>query len=643
MARWTKKQAEEQQPVSLVASAARLRWDAGIGLKTWRFGDDGWQQEAWRLYDVIGELRFIANWIGSALSRVRIYVAKVDENGRIQQEVTSKRIGGLSDSLFNGPAGLAEALRLIGINLTIVGDVYIVGRGGEDDDPRNDDWLVISCSELKRWGPGGQAVAWMYGDDEKVREVLDPEKDLIIRIWTPHPRRIMWADSPTRGAMPMLFEIERLTHYVFSQIDSRLVSAGLFPIPKEMSFPDQDPELSGAEALTDHLLRVASLSRKGEGTAAGVVPTFVEVPNEALGKLANIQFGSELSEQALELRQEAIRRMALAMDIDPSILSGMGDANHWGAWQIFEGQIKIHIEPLMTRICDGLTEAYLKPALKSMGEDEDRYIYWYDTAPLTVRPERLKETREMYDAGLVSKAAVLLAGDYKISDAPSDDEDAQKFIRELMLRDANLFSNPAVRKAAGIPEELLPSNTVIAQAGQGGSGPPPPPPPPTGISDTAGGPMPVDSIAQNALPGPGGEAGVPAGAPPGMTASTGVQLRNIHTFTVANATVLRALDRAGKKMLTRQTVGMFPDTPGHLLHTKLPSHVRSLDWAQGLLDGSWDQLSVLLDMVAPDQDAGTLRRALEGYCCALLIHSQPHTPELMVDWLRQRGLLDGHS
>ena len=642
MARWTKKQAEEQQPVSLVASAARLRWDAGIGLKTWRFGDDGWQQEAWRLYDVIGELRFIANWIGSALSRVRIYVAKVDENGRIQQEVTNKRIGGLSDSLFNGPAGLAEALRLIGINLTIVGDVYIVGRGGEDDDPRNDDWLVISCSELKRWGPGGQAVAWMYGDDEKVREVLDPEKDLIIRIWTPHPRRIMWADSPTRGAMPMLFEIERLTHYVFSQIDSRLVSAGLFPIPKEMSFPDQDPELSGAEALTDHLLRVASLSRKGEGTAAGVVPTFVEVPNEALGKLANIQFGSELSEQALELRQEAIRRMALAMDIDPSILSGMGDANHWGAWQIFEGQIKIHIEPLMTRICDGLTEAYLKPALKSMGEDEDRYIYWYDTAPLTVRPERLKETREMYDAGLVSKAAVLLAGDYKISDAPSDDEDAQKFIRELMLRDANLFSNPAVRKAAGIPEELLPSNTVIAQAGQGG-GPPPPPPPPTGISDTAGGPMPVDSIAQNALPGPGGEAGVPAGAPPGMTASTGVQLRNIHTFTVANATVLRALDRAGKKMLTRQTVGMFPDTPGHLLHTKLPSHVRSLDWAQGLLDGSWDQLSVLLDMVAPDQDAGTLRRALEGYCCALLIHSQPHTPELMVDWLRQRGLLDGHS
>jgi len=645
MPRWTKKPTEgqEQQPASLVASAARLRWDSGIGLKTWRFGDDSWQQEAWRLYDVVGELRFIANWIGSALSRVRIYVAKVDENGRIQQEVTNKRIGGLSDSLFGGPAGRAEALRLIGVNLTIVGDVYVIGRGSEGDDPRDDDWLVISCSELKRWGPGGQAIAWMYGDDEKVREVLDPEKDLIIRIWTPHPRRIMWADSPTRGAMPMLFEIERLTHYVFSQIDSRLVSAGLFPIPKEMSFPDQDPELSGAEALTDHLLRVASRSRKGEGTAAGVVPTFVEVPNEALGKLANIQFGSELSEQALELRQEAIRRMALAMDIDPSILSGMGDANHWGAWQIFEGQIKIHIEPLMTRICDGLTEAYLKPALKSMGEDADRYIYWYDTAPLTVRPERLKETREMYDAGLVSKATVLLAGDYKISDAPSDDEDAQKFIRELMLRDANLFSNPAVRKAAGIPEELLPSNTVIAQAGQGGAGPPPPPPPPTGISDTAGGPMPVDSIAQNALPGPGGEAGVPAGAPPGMTASTGVQLRNIHTFTVANATVLRALDRAGKKMLTRQTVGMFPDTPGHLLHTKLPSHVRSLDWAQGLLDGSWDQLSVLLDMVAPDQDAGTLRRALEGYCCALLIHSQPHTPELMVDWLRQRGLLDGHS
>ena len=107
----------------------------------------------------------------------------------------------------------------------------------------------------------------------------------------------------------MLWEIERLTRYVFAQIDSRLVSAGLMPIPKEASFPDEVDEdgnqLSGSEALTARLLKTGAASLKGEGTAAGVVPTFVEIPTEALGKLELIQFTTVLSQQALELRAEA--------------------------------------------------------------------------------------------------------------------------------------------------------------------------------------------------------------------------------------------------------------------------------------------------------------------------------------------------
>ena len=126
----------------------------------------------------------------------------------------------------------------------------------------------------------------------------------------------------------MLWEIERLTRYVFAQIDSRLVSAGLMPIPKEASFPDEVDEdgnqLSGSEALTARLLKTGAASLKGEGTAAGVVPTFVEIPTEALGKLELIQFTTVLSQQALELRAEALRRLGLAMDIDPSILMGAG-------------------------------------------------------------------------------------------------------------------------------------------------------------------------------------------------------------------------------------------------------------------------------------------------------------------------------
>jgi len=84
--------------------------------RSFRFGDNSWQEELWRLYDVIGELRYVANWQGSACSRVRLYVAEVDKYGRIKQEVTKNgKVAGLSESLFGSPPARAEALRIADI------------------------------------------------------------------------------------------------------------------------------------------------------------------------------------------------------------------------------------------------------------------------------------------------------------------------------------------------------------------------------------------------------------------------------------------------------------------------------------------------------------------------------------------------
>jgi hypothetical protein len=608
---------------SLVASAARIRNLDGRGWQTYKFGDVSWQTEVWRLYDVIGELRFVADWIGSACSRVRIYVAEVDKNGRVQKECTKPKVAGLADTLFGGPTRKQEAIRMLGINLTIAGDAYIVGRG--TDDPESDEWFVLSCSELKRYSRTGVVEMTSYdGEPEK----LNPETDMIIRVWTPHPRRTLWAQSPTRAAMPMLWEIERLTRYVFSQIDSRLVSAGLLPIPKEVSFPDEDADIPGAEGLAQALMKAGSRSLKGEGTAAGVIPMIVEMPNEALGKIELVQFGSELSHQALELRQEALRRFATAMDIDPSILSGAGEANHWGAWQIMEGQIKVHIEPLMTRICDALTTAYLIPALKILKEDPERYVFWFDTAPLVVRPERGKEAREMYKEGIISRETVINLNDLKLSDVPDEEEDNRLFIRELMLRDANLFQVPAVRKLAGISDELLPPDTVFPQ--QGGAGPPPPPAPPTGISSMPGQALPVDSQAQNAPGGP-----PPATPPVGLAAAASVAPINL--FVIANATVLRAMELAGKRLAGNSHRHQFA-CPAYEFHTKIK--VNGEDHAVRLLNGAWDHLSVLAEQVDPTLDVTGLKAALDQYCSTLLTRGIPHQVDLLGEYLHRSGFLN---
>jgi hypothetical protein len=616
-------------PQGLVAAAARISME-GRAWKTYKFGDDTWQQEVWRLYDIIGELRFAANWVGSACSRVRIYVAKVDKNGRIQEETKTPKVAALADTLFGSPTSKAEALRLLGINLTIAGDAFIVGRSTDHED--SDEWMVVSCSELKRWG---SAINYTWADGTKER--LDPEKDLVIRVWTPHPRRYLWADSPTRAAMPMLWEIERLTRYVFAQIDSRLFSAGMVPIPKEVSFPDTDGDISGAEALTERLTKAGSASLKGEGTAAGVVPMFVEMPMEALGKINLINFSSELSQQARELRQEAIHRFALAMDMPPEILTGTGGTNHWSAWHIEESAVKVHIEPLMVRICDALTTAYLKPALKTIKEDEDRFVYWFDTAPLTVRPERLKDTLNMYEKGLVSEDTVRLEGDYAISDAPTLEERMRRFTQELMLRDPNLMQVAPLRILAGYSEELLPPDTVIntAQPGAGGAGPPPPPAPPTGIQPAGPAPLPQGSTAAGAPP-------VVEGATPTPNVVTaGATVPPLTTFVVANGAVLRALELAGKRLLTNQNRGQLKDVPPHELHTRLkvtdPTH------AGKVLAGAWDHLGTMHDQFALDVEYGHLQSGLETYVVSLLLAQQPHDVNRLGQFLRDRGLLDGQS
>lgn len=615
---------------SLVASAARINLE-GQSWRTYRFGNDEWQSEAWRLYDIVGELRFAANWVGSACSRVRIYVADVDKNGRVQQETTDPKVAAIADTVLGGPSSKAEALRLAGINLTVAGDFYIVGRGAKnDDDP--DKWFIVSCSELRRWGGN---IAYIYPDGSK--EYLDPNSDLVIRVWTPHPRRNIWADSPTRAALPMLWEIERLTRYVFAQIDSRLVSAGLLPIPQEISFPDDDSDedgrLTGAEGLTAKLLRTGSASLKGEGTAAGVVPTIMEVPLDALGKIQLVNFASELSRQALDLRQEAVRRFALAMDMAPEILLGTGDVSHWGAWHVSAENVKVHIEPLMTRICEALSMTYLTPALKAIKKDPDRYTFSYDTAPLVVRPQRLQDTLNLQEKGIVSNEAVLIAGDYKLTDAPSDEEDLKRFTRELMLRDPNLFQIAKLREVAGYTQAILPADTVVTPQSNG-AGPAPPPTPPTGIQETVPPPMPVNSTASNALAGPGQNASTPVEA---RTASASVP-SPITTFVVANAVALRALEVAGKRLLDPTTRGQYPDTPPHQLHTKIK--VKGVVHAQTLLRGVWDHLSVLTDNLSMTVDTNALRNVLESYCTLTLASGAEHDANALGEALRTRGFLD---
>lgn len=617
-------------PRSLIASAAQVTVDRKDAWREFKLRDEEWQRECWRFYDVVGELRFSANYVGSGCSRVRIFVAEVDEVGRTGDEVDDdEEVQALADSAFGGPASKAEALRSLGINLTIAGEAYIIGMAKRSDSEL-DKWVIVSASDLKRQG---ERVIVDLGDG---KFDLTPGTDMIIRMWTPHPRKMRLADCPTRGALPVLREIEQLTKYVFSQIDSRLAGAGLLPIPNNLDFPYDDGNgntLNGAQGVMKALTDAASASLTGLGSAAALVPIIIEMPAEAIQAMPDkpIRFESELSDKAKDLRDEALRRLSLAMDMPPEVLTGTGDTNHWSAWHIEESMVKIHIEPLMNRICEALTEAYLKPALKVLGKDPKKYAFAFDTAPLTVRPDRLKDTLMLFEQGVVNADAVLRAGNYNpATDAPTDEEEAARYIKELMLRDPTLFQIEGIREAAGIKgiDTAIPlAELPPGQGDPNAPGPPPPPAPAKAVDNGQTAPMPNTK--------PGGANGTGSNGT-GLIASA-VELVDgpSPVLIAADRLVEYALDRAGKRLLTREHRAAWKDVEAFELHTKIK--VQGQEHCEKLLDGAWDRLPVAF--AGLNVDPRRMQMVLHRYASIMLVRATAHHRSMLSAMLSDHGLL----
>ena len=576
------------------------------------------------MYDVVGELHFAANYVGSACSRVRIYVAEVDDVGRIGEEVDSdEEIQALADTAFGGPAAKAEALRALGINLTVPGEAYIIGRAKRSVD-EEDRWFVTTASEMRR--QGGVIIV----DTGNGKEEILPNKDIVIRVWTPHPRRMRQADSATRAALPVLREIEQLTKYVFSQIDSRLAGAGLLPIPSNVDFPHGDDQVGGAEGLMQALTDAASASLSGLGSAAALVPILVEMPVEAIQAMPDkpIRFESELSEKAKDLRDEALRRLSLALDMPPEVITGTGDTNHWSAWHIEESAVKIHVEPLMNRICHALTVAYLAPALKALGKDPKKYAFAFDTAPLTVRPDRLKDTLMLFEQGVVNADAVLRAGNYNPAiDAPTEEEETARFVKELMLRDPTLFQVEGIREAAGIKN--VDTAVPLAEAGGLGQeleapGPPPPPAPAKAVDNGQTAPMP------DTKPGGTGSNGS------GLIAAAVEYVEPPSAVLIAADMLARqALTLAGKRLLTREHRSQWQHIEALELHTKIK--VKGQEHVDKLLAGAWDQLPTAFEGLPVD--TRRMREVLARYCTVMLVRSAAHHRSMLAAMLRDYGMI----
>ncbi len=588
-------------PTALTAASVKMTIN-GVGWKNWRFGDQAWQAEAWRMYDIIGELRKYANWIGAAVSKCRLYVAEIDENGEASKEVEDPKIATLSAGpLGKGPAK-DEALRLLGTNLAVVGECYIVAES--EGAPGGDDlWYVVSGSELRQAGNQIEitrpAMAGL-GGEFYFREGVD----LLIRCWTPHPRRSMWSDSSVRSAIPVLRKIETTMKRSFAELDSRLTGAGLLVLPQGIDFPRGDGVPEGIDGFAQQLTVTAMTSIEDRASAPAMVPMVITVPPETVDKIKFLTFWSELSDKIQEMEDASIKRLAGALDIPLDVLTGMGDMNHWSAWAVADETVRIFIEPILQRIAEALDHGYLDAALEFMGLDPAKYTYAFDTAPLTVKPDRGPEALALNAAGLLSDDVTLTAHGYTDEQAQKPEERVRHLIEQAIPAKPELLAEPMILRLLGLDpaKYKVTAPAVPSQPAQNAL------PAAPQAADQTGEQIPRQEPATNPARGQGTPTPVTAAAPdPGL-------------WHMANLAMVRALGVAGSRLVSHRERDRYPDTAKHALHVRYGPVTG--ERAEAVLRGVWEDLAAAADGF----DCERMQRVLHELATDLLTRGIAYDP-----------------
>ena len=467
------KQKYDQPLMTLLASARKLT-AKDLDSNRHRKFDAPWQNDAWDMYDLVGEFRFIVNAVASKMSKAIVFLAKLGDDGEVEEQITSGEMADEYLKVFGrSSAGREQLLRRMGLNMLVPGECWAVGLAGEVpeydgvnvpefrvDPAAETEWYVLSVSELRKAETGTRMIVDLPDGPVSV----DPELVDLVRIWEPHPRIFNEADSGTRAALPILRELVGLTMHISAQVDSRLAGAGLLVIPQSAQRALREaanvPDDSYSDEFTEALMEAMLTPIQDRSNASAIVPLTVTVPDEAVGKFEHISFSTPFDGHSKELREEALRRLSLSMEAPPELLLGQSGMNHWGAWLVSEDTIRSHVEPLLAIICDALTTQYLWPAMEATGvEDFDRYAIWFDVEHLIIRPNAEGDAKELHSRGVITNEAVLRELGFDKADASSEEDAttrAERALFEMVSADPSMLQDgDALRKALQNLEALF--------------------------------------------------------------------------------------------------------------------------------------------------------------------------------------------
>lgn len=405
-----------------------------------------WQSEVWSRYDEVGEVKFAANFVGACLSRCTLTVGLrdskgnvgpcfdengdplVDENGvllpGLERAVEARE---LISQLRNTVGGQSQLLRVMGLNLAVAGEFHLVGSGPSDlveiapNVGEISQWEVLSTDEFRPMGDDYQRRSMPGATPQEI----PGDSVHVVRVWKSHPRWSELPDSNLQAVRDILEELVLLTREVRGDALSRLSNGKVALIPEEIEWPDDEAEDGSSEAgdaFTRDLVRTLSTAISDKGSAAAVVPFIIRGPAEMLDHIRTIDLSRTNPSDSSAKRIEAVQRFAQGIDLPVEITTGHSGTSFANAVVIDDATYKVHVEPILEIVSDGLTAGYLKPA---MGDTP--LVVFYDSTELVSRPNRSQDAKDLHDRFALSDASLRTSAGFSESDRP-DEEEVQKRI-----------------------------------------------------------------------------------------------------------------------------------------------------------------------------------------------------------------------
>lgn len=246
-------------------------------------------------------------------------------------------------------------------------------------------------------------------------------------------------------------------------------------------------------------------------------------------------------------------------------------------WQLEEQAIKLHVEPMLGAINHALSVNYLEPLGAPVGTRLRG-----DTSTLRLRPDRSKESVELYDRGQLKGSVMIRENGF----SPDEMMDAEEY-RQWLLR--KVATGSATPEQVGAALDALGVDLGDVEG--------------ENLRETRPDPSLDDHPDRPRTP----EAG-------------------LLTY---EALVLRALERAGNRL--RNIHQVKTPGPAYEAHVALSANSSTAK----CLEDAWSTAEIILD---GHSDPGRVVETLNGYCSSLLINREPHTREGLATWCEKAGI-----